>query len=693
MKYSNKKIRSIIFIFLLFSILCGSWFFYYSNFMEVEEKRIEFKNPKSSFIHDPIEIEGNTELKGFPNKTGSGNSWTDPYIIEDLEIMGSSSGTGINISNTNKYLVILNCTIKNFDDGIFLENTTNIKIRNSKVLSNDDFGIFIYESNNTHLLNNQIVNNNAGGIEIFNSTINNLLRNNCSYNHGKGIGLKFSKGNEISENNCTNNYYSGIGLDLSNNNNISDNKIFNNSGNGFTLWGSKNNKFINNIVLNNTEEGIYIYESNYTDLYHNLILNNKFIGIYIEFSKRNTLLNNTVLNNTLGGIYLENTTLNTISENSASNSDNGYGIYLFGCNDNDIISSETSDNYLSGIVLNFSSSNTLLKNNASNNHGNSFYLLNSHNNTLKGNVMLNNSDYGISIKTSINNLVYNNLISENGIYNAYSDLSLNSWNVTSFGNFWGNYSERYPNANQTSNDLIWDTPYEIYGSPSIKDYFPLVNPPDLLPPLWDDTIENQTIEFGISFNYDINASDPSGIDQYDITTTANFTINKTQGLITNTSIISVDSYQVKLTVNDTFNNVNFTTLTITVVNQSSPYWDPIPTDQITQEGESFSYEVVAYDLSGIDQYWLNDTEIFEINDTGAIVSNSELTVGEYWLKIYVNDTLGKQNSTIIKIEVQKQGSDTSTPTIPSYNYLFIANTIIVNIIMIMILKKRLKFDS
>ena len=77
-----------------------------SNFSETQTQRIDlFNYPDSNQISKPfssqmsnitILIDGNTELEDFPGITGLGSS-EDPYIIKNLQINASDSGTGIEI--------------------------------------------------------------------------------------------------------------------------------------------------------------------------------------------------------------------------------------------------------------------------------------------------------------------------------------------------------------------------------------------------------------------------------------------------------------------------------------------------------------------------------------------------------------------------------------------------------------------
>jgi hypothetical protein len=91
-----------------------------------------------------------------------------------------------------------------------------------------------------------------------------------------------------------------------------------------------------------------------------------------------------------------------------------------------------------------------------------------------------------------NNIIYlNNFIDNTD--NGYSYNSTNIWNSTEqitytfngntytnyLGNYWSDYGERYPEADEIDESGIWDTPYSIDGD---KDNYPLMEP-------WEDYIK------------------------------------------------------------------------------------------------------------------------------------------------------------------------------------------------------------
>ena len=66
------------------------------------------------------------------------------------------------------------------------------------------------------------------------------------------------------------------------------------------------------------------------------------------------------------------------------------------------------------------------------------------------------------------------------------------------------------------------------------------------------------------------------------------------------------------------------------------------------------------DISGVDMYWVNDTLNFHISESGVLTNNTVLSIGDYGLRVYVNDTYGNINDYEIRIRVLFVPEPTST---------------------------------
>jgi len=90
-------------------------------------------------------------------------------------------------------------------------------------------------------------------------------------------------------------------------------------------------------------------------------------------------------------------------------------------------------------------------------------------------------------------------------------------------------------------------------------------------------------------------------------------------------------------------------------------------DQVYAEGESISYQMEAWDASGILGWVINDTSTFQITSTGLLTNKTILPVGTYGLNVTVSD-YGysgfnyNSKAILIKIEAVTTTSTTTTTT-------------------------------
>jgi len=170
-------------------------------------------------------------------------------------------------------------------------------------------------------------------------------------------------------------------------------------------------------------------------------------------------------------------------------------------------------------------------------------------------------------------------------------------------------------------------------------------------PIWNPTPTDQNVDLGVSFSYDVTATDSQTIT-YGIDNTDNFSINPSTGLITNTTILALGVYVLNITATDSSSNVNWCIISVTVQDNTGPIWDPIPTDQNIDLGVSFSYNVTAIDSQTI-TYGINNTVNFKIDpSTGLITNNAILALGVYFLNITAMDSSSNVNWCIISVTVQ-----------------------------------------
>jgi hypothetical protein len=97
----------------------------------------------------------------------------------------------------------------------------------------------------------------------------------------------------------------------------------------------------------------------------------------------------------------------------------------------------------------------------------------------------------------------------------------------------------------------------------------MINVSDTIAPTWDQIPIDQIIEFGDDLNYDLNASDISGIDHWWINNTINFNIDP-NGVISNASALTIGVYFLEVRVYDPYGNYYSSTIKITVKDEYKP---------------------------------------------------------------------------------------------------------------------------
>ena len=448
----------------------------------------------------------------------------DSVTVKDLTLTNNSRGIYFyNTSNSS----IQNNQLSNNGAGIALSYSSNNTITGNSASNNRWNGIELYHSSNNNTLTGNIAVSNDFGI-YFDESSNNTLRNNLMsgnrYNFGAG-GWGYSDfDNDIDTSNLVDGkpiYYlvgvSGTVIDssanagmvycikcdsvtikdlaLTNNSrgiyfyNTSNSSIQNNhpsnNGAGIALSYSSNNTITGNSASDNGWDGIWLSSSSNNTITGNIANNNSHDGIYLLSSCNNIIAGNTLSNNRWDGIELDHSSNNTITGNNASN--NFDGIELYRSSNNTITGNTLIGNNEGGIILGSSRSNTITGNIASYNNDDGICLYSScNNNTITDNNASYNGRHGICLGYSRNNNIYlNNFI--NNADNVYSYNSTNIWNSTSkitytysgstytnsLGNYWDDYKEKYPDAEEIHGTGIWDTPYSI---DSDADNYPLTEP-------------------------------------------------------------------------------------------------------------------------------------------------------------------------------------------------------------------------
>jgi parallel beta-helix repeat protein len=277
-------------------------------------------------------------------------------------------------------------------------------------------------------------------------------------------------------------------------------------------------------------------------------------------------------------------------------------------------------NSFSGVLLiYYSSNNTVLGNNITAAvllFGGGVCLSNSFNNSISENSIANN-EYGVGLYNASNNRFFHNNFINNteNVYNWY-EMSINTWDdgYPSGGNFWSDYTTRYPSALEIDDSSIWDTPYvlDTYN----QDNYSLMGP-------WTPKGENVTVtpEPGVSITFanvmsggittvnetQSGPSPPVGFkieEQYlDIQTTASYSGNITIRMI-------YDDFDMTLEEEESLQLMRW--------NETTQQWEDI-TKHVDMENNVICGETSHLSIFGVHSQLIHDLSIFSVHLAKTVI--------------------------------------------------------------------------
>lgn len=180
---------------------------------------------------------------------------------------------------------------------------------------------------------------------------------------------------------------------------------------------------------------------------------------------------------------------------------------------------------------------------------------------------------------------------------------------------------------------------------------------DFTPPTWIEPPTDINIEFEERLFYDLNATDPFGLDTWWINGTSGFSINA-EGIVTNTSLLEIGIYHLTIFVNDTYGNVLSTALMISVQDTTDPTWDYLPVTIVVELGQPLLYDFNASDRTMIASYWVNDSVNFFIDNSGYLSNATTLSIGSYPIEVRAIDEYDNYCEAVVVVSVV----DTTPPT-------------------------------
>jgi parallel beta-helix repeat protein len=277
-------------------------------------------------------------------------------------------------------------------------------------------------------------------------------------------------------------------------------------GSGYTLQGMgsgtgiqlsrRSNVTIKNMEIKAFHYGIYLTWSSLNKITENRITANIWNGIWGEHSSHNSISGNSITattGNSIGLAYSSN--YNSVFGNNITS--NKYGVSIPHSNFNNISENRITSNWY-GILLDHSSSNIISGNNITSNKYDGIHLYGfdlgdwyeCSNNTICRNDIMANNYHGVTLYESSNNKFYHNNFIRNTEQIWIGGESFNNcWDdgYPSGGNYWSDYTMRYPDAQELDDSGLWDTPYVIDANN--RDRYPLMNPWTPTPPIITASID------------------------------------------------------------------------------------------------------------------------------------------------------------------------------------------------------------
>jgi len=498
MKIKRTKILGFTCVFILFSSFFCSFLLPYLP-LKLKKANSELDLPISASIY----FNGNAELAANAS-SGYGNQ-SHPYIIEDIYIDDSDR---IQIENTDAHFILRNCSVIGtfMAYGITFNNVTNGQIENNTIMNRFDGCIDIIHSSKILINNCTILDSGNHGIRFYNVS-NGLIKNNTISNCGRGIYLYYSSHNIILNNSITRANHL-IYLNMNSMNNTIDDNFLSNTGGTDTgkavnfEMGCINNTVLNNVISNEANSskdiGVMVFTAERNNIINNSI-NDFQVGVKLVAGYNATIENNNISNNINGISLLYSDFLNIKRNNIYNNTEHA-------------ITGEESDNI------------TIEYNQVKNNSKEGIFCLFSNDSIIRFNNLTYNSWAGVNLTVCSNSQVYSNDFYGNylsGVQGHDMDGDNNSWDKNNIGNYWDDYSSRYPTANQVGN--YWDVPYNISGNSFAQDRFPQIKStliqnfysPNLTSGSVEPTSGNQSVLFNFTVNFtDSDNNEPISIDVF-----------------------------------------------------------------------------------------------------------------------------------------------------------------------------------
>ena len=462
---------------------------------------------------------------------------------------------GIYLYQSDLAYIYGNNITENEDNGITLSYANNVTIIENHIVNNSIHGVYVEYSDYCIIQDNYIEGNGEGaissdpmcGISTYFADYIEIIGNEFWWNAENTITLGYSNYAYVFNNYINHSYNHGMWIYMSHNATIEENEIYNSDGLGggstcgvMVEW-SNDTQILDNILSHNSENGITIFDSYHGELHANTISDSEYCGLYMGYASEWYISHNVIYDNGGPGIIMDDWThdnylwYNDIGWSGEFNvADNGEGNYW---------------NY-TGV-------------------GN-WYSGYDHTGTYLIPGIASETDYYPSVSLYCG-------VTTPSEYEAGTTGNTMTWNSSALNP--GSYELLIDGVSQ--GQVTWD------GGPIAADVDGLavgeynvtlvvyhisghwlanqsvLTVVDTEGPTWTVTPQDQVLEYNEPLSYQLQASDPSGIDSWSLNSTLHFAISET-GLLTNSSFLAPGVYYLEITVTDVYSNTATFTLKITV---------------------------------------------------------------------------------------------------------------------------------
>jgi parallel beta-helix repeat protein len=451
--------------------------------------------------------------------------------------------------------------------------------------------------------------------------------------------------------------------------------VYNNSRHGFEFFYTndcflKYNTIYGNLGLSGPGCGIYLYNANGTIIESNTIYDNIHDGIYSIYSNNCEILNNIIFGNDRYGINVLWATSWVIQSNEISNQVTAHGIHFYQCDSFAIDDNELYSNPMGGIRI-YQSDNCNFTNNIVYENGQiGVHVHYSYNTRVIGNIIYDNY-YGISVEGSnATRIFYNDIVLNYHEAIEFLSTGLNYWDDgVSMGNWW------------------WGIPTDLAsyiitnGSVDVNaDSYPMAS-------MWIDDAAADTYELASTGNlvtWTAYAYHPDFYEVYAGSTLLGSGPWSGSNITFNVDGFSVGVHDLEIVIYHISGHNLTASVELTVEDTTSPVWASTPEDQTINFGEPLSYQLDATDHSALT--WSVNNTLFSIS--GGLLTNADaLDVGDYYLRITVEDIYGNELSVVISVHVLATPPGGLPPGTIMLLSIGAGGAIVVVIILVVIKKK------